>query len=65
MPVDGDETDMEQSSIDADPALPRTPVVCKPFENAFEKVFKMAKIDPQRTVRSFTFYHQETIQLSY
>ncbi|PON75574.1 HAD hydrolase, subfamily IA [Parasponia andersonii] len=50
MPVDGDEAELGQSSIDVDPAVPRTPVVCKPFENAFEKVFNMAKINPQRTV---------------
>ncbi|PON68802.1 HAD-like domain containing protein [Trema orientale] len=50
MPADGDETELGQSSIDVDPSVPRTPVVCKPFENAFEKVFKMAKINPQRTV---------------
>jgi putative hydrolase of the HAD superfamily len=31
--------------------LPKTPVVCKPFEDAFEKAFKLADIDPQRTVR--------------
>ncbi|KAK7272058.1 hypothetical protein RJT34_28430 [Clitoria ternatea] len=33
-----------------DIVLPRTPVVCKPFEDAFEKVFNMADIDPQRTL---------------
>ncbi|KAG4948120.1 hypothetical protein JHK85_041964 [Glycine max] len=37
---------------DSDILLPRTPVVCKPFQDAFEKVFDMADIDPQRTVRS-------------
>ncbi|MCI00086.1 ripening-related hydrolase-like protein, partial [Trifolium medium] len=30
--------------------LPETPVVCKPFEDAFEKAFKLADIDPQRTL---------------
>ena len=35
---------------DSDMVLPRTPVFCKPFEDAFEKVFKIAGIDPQRTV---------------
>ncbi|XP_061368470.1 uncharacterized protein LOC133311431 isoform X2 [Gastrolobium bilobum] len=34
----------------SDMVLPRTPVVCKPFEDAFETVFKLADIDPQRTV---------------
>ena len=37
---------------DSDIVLPRTPVVCKPFQDAFEKVFSLADIDPQRTVRS-------------
>lgn len=31
--------------------VPKTPVVCKPFEAAFEQAFKTANIDPQRTVR--------------
>ncbi|XP_061337948.1 uncharacterized protein C24B11.05-like [Gastrolobium bilobum] len=35
---------------DSDILLPRTPVVCKPFQDAFEKVFNMADIDPQRTL---------------
>ncbi|XP_074317946.1 suppressor of disruption of TFIIS-like [Silene latifolia] len=30
--------------------LPETPVVCKPFELAFEQAFKIAKIDPTRTL---------------
>lgn len=30
--------------------LPRTPVICKPFEESFEEVFKIANINPQRTV---------------
>ncbi|KAK7257820.1 hypothetical protein RIF29_32069 [Crotalaria pallida] len=34
----------------SDIVLPKTPVVCKPFEDAFEKVFKIADIDPQRTL---------------
>jgi len=37
---------------DSDVVLPRTPVVCKPSQDAFEKVFSMADIDPRRTVRS-------------
>jgi putative hydrolase of the HAD superfamily len=37
---------------DSDMVLPKTPVVCKPFEDAFEKAFKLADIDPQRTVRT-------------
>ncbi|CAM8961207.1 unnamed protein product [Rhodiola kirilowii] len=29
---------------------PKTPVVCKPFAEAFEQFFKMANINPQRTL---------------
>lgn len=32
--------------------LPKTPIVCKPFEDAFEQAFKLADINPQRTVSS-------------
>lgn len=32
-------------------SLPVTPVVCKPFKKAFEEVFKIAKINPQKTVK--------------
>ncbi|KAL2488906.1 Haloacid dehalogenase-like hydrolase (HAD) superfamily protein [Forsythia ovata] len=28
----------------------KTPIVCKPFENAFEQAFKIAKINPQKTL---------------
>ncbi|XP_028807712.1 uncharacterized protein C24B11.05 [Neltuma alba] len=34
----------------SDMVLPKTPVVCKPFEGAFERVFEMANINPQRTL---------------
>ncbi|KAJ0020005.1 hypothetical protein Pint_32796 [Pistacia integerrima] len=34
----------------ADLELPNTPVVCKPFEQAFEQVFKIANINPQKTL---------------
>ncbi|XP_010443705.1 PREDICTED: uncharacterized protein C24B11.05-like [Camelina sativa] len=30
--------------------LPKTPVVCKPSEGAFEQVFKMANINPKKTL---------------
>ncbi|GLU11582.1 hypothetical protein SLE2022_283190 [Rubroshorea leprosula] len=30
--------------------FPDTPIVCKPFENAFERAFKLANIDPQKTL---------------
>ncbi|KAK7325023.1 hypothetical protein VNO77_29042 [Canavalia gladiata] len=35
---------------DSNIVLPKTPVVCKPFQDAFEKVFNIADIDPQRTL---------------
>ncbi|WJX69610.1 hypothetical protein P8452_53828 [Trifolium repens] len=34
----------------ADIVLPKTPVVCKPFQDAFEKVFKMIDVNPHRTL---------------
>ncbi|CAI9297965.1 unnamed protein product [Lactuca saligna] len=30
--------------------LPESPIVCKPFENAFQQAFKMAKITPHKTL---------------
>ncbi|XP_071719632.1 uncharacterized protein C24B11.05-like [Rutidosis leptorrhynchoides] len=30
--------------------LPKTPIVCKPFENAFQQAFEMAKINPDKTL---------------
>lgn len=38
------------SRPNADLELPRTPVVCKPFEEAFEQVFKIANINPRKTM---------------
>lgn len=35
---------------DSNIVLPRTPIVCKPFDDAFETAFKLADIDPQRTL---------------
>ncbi|XP_058748632.1 uncharacterized protein C24B11.05-like [Vicia villosa] len=35
---------------DSDMVLPKTPIICKPFENAYEKAFELANIDPQRTL---------------
>ena len=35
---------------DSELELPSCPVVCKPFENAFERVFEIANINPQKTV---------------
>lgn len=34
----------------ADPPLPKSPVICKPFENAFEEAFKIADINPKKTL---------------
>ncbi|CAJ1933140.1 unnamed protein product [Sphenostylis stenocarpa] len=36
--------------LDSAMVLPRTPLVCKPFDEAFEYVFNLADIDPQRTL---------------
>ncbi|KAL7586427.1 uncharacterized protein C24B11.05 [Lactuca sativa] len=30
--------------------LPESPIICKPFENAFQQAFKMAKITPHKTL---------------
>jgi len=38
------------SKPDPDVVLPKTPVVCKPFQDSYEKVFKMADIDPKKTL---------------
>lgn len=38
-----------------DVVIPRSPVVCKPFENAYEEAFKIANINPKRTVRPLSF----------
>ncbi|KAH9626586.1 hypothetical protein KSS87_005437 [Heliosperma pusillum] len=31
-------------------ALPSTPIVCKPFDSAFERAFQIAEVDPNRTL---------------
>ncbi|XP_057782836.1 suppressor of disruption of TFIIS-like isoform X1 [Salvia miltiorrhiza] len=38
-----------ENSCDA-PELPKTPIICKPFENAFEQAFKIAGINPHKTL---------------
>ncbi|XP_039002428.1 uncharacterized protein LOC120128890 isoform X1 [Hibiscus syriacus] len=43
--------------------LPKTPVVCKPQESAIECALKIAKIDPQRTVRR-SIIHRFALQNS-
>lgn len=54
---DEDQSIVDNSFVDKsclyneDSELPATPIVCKPFENAFAQAFKIAKINPQRTVR--------------
>ncbi|XP_059626590.1 uncharacterized protein LOC132269422 [Cornus florida] len=30
--------------------LPKSPIICKPFEDAFEQAFKIAEINPKRTL---------------
>jgi len=42
------------SRHDSDMVLPKTPLICKPFDDAFEYAFKLADIDPHRTVRTCT-----------
>ncbi|TXG74112.1 hypothetical protein EZV62_002691 [Acer yangbiense] len=36
--------------------LPKTPIVCKPFEEAYEQVFKIANINPKKTVGQSLFF---------
>ncbi|KAL1827543.1 hypothetical protein DCAR_0206697 [Daucus carota subsp. sativus] len=38
------------SDTSADSPLPKSPVICKPFENAFEEAFKIADINPKKTL---------------
>ncbi|KAG8660201.1 uncharacterized protein C24B11.05 [Manihot esculenta] len=38
------------SAPNAGIALPKSPVLCKPFEESFDQVFKIASINPQRTL---------------
>lgn len=47
--------DISSYMANPDPSieLPKTTVVCKPFEGAFEQVFKMANINPKKTVRIY------------
>ncbi|KAL3850656.1 hypothetical protein ACJIZ3_012538 [Penstemon smallii] len=35
---------------EAENELPNTPIICKPFENAFEQAFKIAQINPKKTL---------------
>ncbi|CAI0393075.1 unnamed protein product [Linum tenue] len=45
-----DEEAAEVFDINEYSAAPNSPVVCKPFEEAFEEVFKIASINPNRTL---------------
>nr|GMD64427.1 suppressor of disruption of TFIIS-like isoform X3 [Ipomoea batatas] len=36
--------------MDGDSGLPKTPIVCKPFEGAFERAFEIAGINPHKTL---------------
>lgn len=42
--------DAYMSQPNAGLELPKTPVICKPFEEAFEEVFKIANINPQKAL---------------
>ena len=46
--------DISSYMANPDPSieLPKTPVICKPSEGAFEQVFKMTNINPHKTVRT-------------
>ncbi|KAK1299161.1 hypothetical protein QJS10_CPB14g01589 [Acorus calamus] len=38
------------SKPNAESELPKTPIICKPSESAFERALKIANINPQRTI---------------
>lgn len=42
---------LDATNLPCQSALPESPIICKPFENAFEQAFKIANINPQKTVR--------------
>ncbi|TKY63299.1 hypothetical protein E2542_SST13170 [Spatholobus suberectus] len=46
-------------------ALPKTPVICKPSENATELALKIANLNPQRTVRKSPFRLWDDVRLKY
>ena len=37
--------------------LPKTPIICKPSENAIELALKIANLNPQRTVRKIILFY--------
>ncbi|XP_052175236.1 uncharacterized protein C24B11.05-like [Diospyros lotus] len=44
------ETHVTDNSCHPNAVRPNTPIVCKPFEDAFEKALKLADINPQKTL---------------
>nr|GEX51538.1 HAD-like domain-containing protein [Tanacetum cinerariifolium] len=50
------DTDTPKTSVTGDNdvkpvgILPKSPIICKPFENAFQEAFKIAKINPDKTL---------------
>ncbi|XP_022970556.1 uncharacterized protein LOC111469497 [Cucurbita maxima] len=42
--------DQFMSSLNSDIDLPKTPIICKPFEEAYKQVFEIANINPQKTL---------------
>lgn len=61
--VGAEETEhIEQPNTGA--MVPKTRVVCKPFELAYEEAFKFANIDPQRTVRSLLLTREIELTIS-
>lgn len=47
--TDADDTP-KSCVIESADLLPKSPVICKPFENAFQEAFKMANINPHKTM---------------
>ncbi|XP_017982208.1 PREDICTED: uncharacterized protein LOC108663187 [Theobroma cacao] len=41
---------LDATNLPCQSALPESPIICKPFENAFEQAFKIANINPQKTL---------------
>ena len=57
---DGHENDNE--IVAGDSLLLKTPILCKPFEDAFQQAFNIANINPKKTVRQInqsTFYNSD------
>ncbi|KAK8683470.1 hypothetical protein V6N13_039530 [Hibiscus sabdariffa] len=41
---------LDANTCPSQSVLPETPIICKPFKNAFEQAFKIANINPQKTL---------------